>query len=144
MVLSNGLTEGKQCLCSPPCGSACVFLSAGGDHSGMDHPSSTTTHLQPCSALESWRNWASWWIHGAVIRLTQAKHTHGALSSMLFSVTAHSWRNPSLCECLAVCLSPTLSPHVSLSLALFGMFRSDDGDISASTLIQWRWIKCCF
>lgn len=72
-------------------------------------PGWITTHLQPCSALESWSNWASWWIHGALIRLAQAKHTHGALSGMLFSVAAHSWGDPSLCECLAVCLFMSLA-----------------------------------
>lgn len=99
--------------------STCAFLSAGGDRSGMDDPSDT--HLQPCSALESWRKRASWWIHGALIRLARAKHTHETLSGMLFSVAAYSWGNPSLCECLAVCLLPTLLT----SIPLYGMFGSD-------------------
>lgn len=61
-----------------------VSLPAGGDRSWMDHLSST--HLQ----ILLWRaEVTSWWIHGALIRLVLAKHTHGGVSGMLFSVRAH-------------------------------------------------------
>ena len=116
MVLSKGLTEGKQGLCSRLVALRVSFCLLVGIAPGW-----ITTHLRPCSALESWSNWASWWIHGALIRLAQAKHKHKALSGMLFSVAAHSWGNPSLCECLAMCLLPTLF----MSLSLFGTFRRD-------------------
>lgn len=66
------------------------------------------------------------WTHDKI-----SKHTHGAQSAMLFPVLAHSWRSPSLCECLAACL-------ISQPLALFGIFS----DSTAFGLFVPLWLTC--
>lgn len=83
-------------------------MFAGGDCPRMDHPSGMSTPSPARSALESCRNWASWWIHVTVIRLAQGKHTRHRLACY------SQWQDGLLCECPAMCLSLTVSASVDL------------------------------
>lgn len=130
VVLNNGWQKVNSA-------SAAILWLCGGDHSRMDHPSSTTTHLQPRSALETWRNRASWWIHGAMIRLAQSKHTWGTVSHVILSRSPFMKASLPLWVSGRVSVTDTLSSCLPVScficrclramLHLFPWFSCDSG-----------------
>lgn len=113
MALNNGLAEGKQRLCL--CLSVCCWWSLGDGSPGRhSHSSPAMCYFSELKRLGPMMNT---WPHDKI----STGQTHMGHCLSLFSVLAHSQRDPSLCECLAMCLLLTLLLRVSC----FVMFKQD-------------------